>query len=142
MDQDTPWCGGRPRPKRHCVRRGPSSLPHGKGYSSPHFSTRDYYGQTAGWSRTTIGTEMFEHPKFHGKHLRGIMKKVPSSPPLHRIYVDVFNSYKFQLARVTKANRLSTVYMDSRLSCYSLLENQLTFDFCSVLALLFASILY
>ena len=25
MDQDTTWYGGRPRPKRHCVRWGPSS---------------------------------------------------------------------------------------------------------------------
>jgi len=25
MHQDTTWCGGRPRPRRHCVRWGPSS---------------------------------------------------------------------------------------------------------------------
>ena len=25
MDQDTTWYGGRPRPRRHCVRWGPSS---------------------------------------------------------------------------------------------------------------------
>ena len=34
MDQDTTWYGGRCRPRRHCVRWGPSS-PHGKGHSSP-----------------------------------------------------------------------------------------------------------
>jgi len=33
MDQDATWYGGRPRPRRHCVRWGPS--PHGKGHSSP-----------------------------------------------------------------------------------------------------------
>jgi len=37
MDQDATCYGGRPRPRRHCVRWGPSS-PHGNGYSSPHFS--------------------------------------------------------------------------------------------------------
>jgi len=34
MDQDTTWYRGRPRPRRHCVRCGPSS-PHRKGHSSP-----------------------------------------------------------------------------------------------------------
>jgi len=33
------WYGGRPRLRRHCVRRGPSS-PLGHGHSSPHFSAR------------------------------------------------------------------------------------------------------
>jgi len=33
MDQDTTWYGGRPRPRRRCLRWGPSS-PHGKGHSS------------------------------------------------------------------------------------------------------------
>jgi len=37
--------GGRPPPRRQCVRWGPSS-PHGKGHSSPHFSARVYCGQT------------------------------------------------------------------------------------------------
>ena len=32
MDQDATWYGGRPQPRPHCVRRGPSS--HGKGHSS------------------------------------------------------------------------------------------------------------
>jgi len=27
MDQDVTWCGGRPRPRRHCVRWGSSSPP-------------------------------------------------------------------------------------------------------------------
>ena len=33
MDQDGTWCGGRPSPKRHCVRWRPSSPQ--KRYSSP-----------------------------------------------------------------------------------------------------------
>jgi len=34
MDQDEIWHGGRNRPRRRCVRWGPS-IPHGKGHSSP-----------------------------------------------------------------------------------------------------------
>ena len=34
MYQDATWYGGRPRPRRHCVRRGPS-FPYEKGHSSP-----------------------------------------------------------------------------------------------------------
>jgi len=34
MDQDATWYGGRPRPRRHCVRWGLSS-PHGKGTATP-----------------------------------------------------------------------------------------------------------
>jgi len=45
MDQDVTRYGGRPRPRRHCVRWGPSS-PHGKGHSSLHFSAHVYCGQT------------------------------------------------------------------------------------------------
>ena len=37
MDQDTTWHGGRPRPRRHGVRWGPSSPPPQKGNSSPTF---------------------------------------------------------------------------------------------------------
>ena len=36
MDQDDTWQGGRPQPRRHCVRWGPSS-PHPKGHC-PQFS--------------------------------------------------------------------------------------------------------
>jgi len=34
MDQDATWYRSRPRPRRHCVRWGPSSLPKQKGHSS------------------------------------------------------------------------------------------------------------
>jgi len=34
MGQDETWHAGRPRPRPHCVRWGPSS-PHGKGHCSP-----------------------------------------------------------------------------------------------------------
>jgi len=46
MHQDVTWYGGRPRPWRHCVRWGPSSL-HGKGHSSLlSFSAHVNCGQT------------------------------------------------------------------------------------------------
>jgi len=34
LDQDTTWYGGRLRPRRHCIRRGPNST-HRKGHNSP-----------------------------------------------------------------------------------------------------------
>jgi len=37
MDQDSTWYRGRPRSRRHCVKWGPSSLPHKKGAESPIF---------------------------------------------------------------------------------------------------------
>ena len=44
MDQDTTWYSGRPWPRRHCVRWGPSSPKKG----TAQFSARVYCGQTAG----------------------------------------------------------------------------------------------
>jgi len=38
MDQDTMWYGGRPRPRQHCVRWGPTSPLHARGTADPHFS--------------------------------------------------------------------------------------------------------
>jgi len=46
MDQDATWCGGRPWPRRHCVRWGPNYPSHGKGHSNPHFRAHVYCGQT------------------------------------------------------------------------------------------------
>jgi len=43
------WYGGGPRPRRHCVRWGPSTPPHGKGHSSPNFSAHVYCGQTVAY---------------------------------------------------------------------------------------------
>jgi len=44
MDQAATWYRGRPRPRPHCVRWGPSPP---KGYSSPrHFSAHVYCGKT------------------------------------------------------------------------------------------------
>jgi len=45
MDQDTTWYGGRPRPRGHCLRWGPSS-PTERNTAAPHFLAHVYCGQT------------------------------------------------------------------------------------------------
>jgi len=40
-DQDATWYGGRPRPRRHCVRQGPS-YPHRKGHNNPQIGFSVY----------------------------------------------------------------------------------------------------
>jgi len=56
-DQDATWQGGRPQPKGHCVRWGPSS-PSPKRGRSLQFSAHVYSGQTAGWIKMALGTEV------------------------------------------------------------------------------------
>jgi len=58
-DQDATWYGGRPRPRRHCVRWGPSSPLTKKG-QSPYlqFSAHVQCSQTAGWIKMPLGTEV------------------------------------------------------------------------------------
>ena len=58
MDQDATWYGGRPRPKRHCVRWGPSFPSAKKGQSPLPFSARAYCGQTAGRIKMAPGMEV------------------------------------------------------------------------------------
>jgi len=50
------WCGGRPRPRRLCVRWGPRS-PTQKGSGAPKFSAHVYCGQTAGWIKMALDME-------------------------------------------------------------------------------------
>ena len=48
MDQDATWYGGRPQPRRLCVRWGSrSTLPKNGGTAPPQFSAPFYCGQTA-----------------------------------------------------------------------------------------------
>jgi len=56
MDQNATWYEGKPRLKRHYVRRGPSSPPRKGAQQLP--STHVYYGQMAGWIRIPLGTEV------------------------------------------------------------------------------------
>jgi len=53
MHQDATWCGGRPQPRRLCVRWRPSPLPQ-KGRSPTQFSAHVYCGQTAAWIKMPL----------------------------------------------------------------------------------------
>jgi len=56
MHQDANCYGGRPQPRRLCVRWRPSPLPQkGRG---PQFSAHVYCGQTAVWIKMPLGTEV------------------------------------------------------------------------------------
>jgi len=56
------WYGGGPRPRRHCVKSGPSSA-------------HVYCGQTAGWIKMPIGTKVALDPG----HI--VLDVDPASPP-------------------------------------------------------------
>jgi len=56
MDQDATWYEGRPRPRRHCLRWGPS--PPKRQSTAPHFPAHVYCGQTAGWIKLLLRTEI------------------------------------------------------------------------------------
>jgi len=53
--QDTTWYAGRPRPSGIVWDPAP---PYRKGHSTPHFSAHVYCGQTAGWIKMPLGTEV------------------------------------------------------------------------------------
>ena len=55
MDQDVTWYGGRPRPRRLCVRWGPSCPLPKRGQSPPQFSAHVCCDQTAGWIKLVLG---------------------------------------------------------------------------------------
>jgi len=58
MDQDATWYGDRPRPTRHSVRWGPSSLSSKGAQPPPQFSANVRCGETAGWSKMPLGMEV------------------------------------------------------------------------------------
>jgi len=73
MDQDATWYGARPRPRRHCVKWDPA--PPKKGHIIPHFLVHVYCGQTSGWIKMPLVTDVDLGPDhldeaqlpFHGK---------------------------------------------------------------------------
>jgi len=44
IDEDATWYGSRPRPRPHCVKRGPSSPTRERGTAAPLFSAHFYCG--------------------------------------------------------------------------------------------------
>jgi len=61
---DATWRGGRSRPRPHCARWGPSSPPSkgGGAQPPPQYSAHVYCGQTAGWIKMGLGTEVVLRP--------------------------------------------------------------------------------
>jgi len=57
MDQNATLYGGRPPPRPHCVKWGPSSTLK-KGAQSPQFSACVHRGQTAAWIKMPLGMEV------------------------------------------------------------------------------------
>ena len=57
IDQDATWYRGKPRPRRLCVRCR-HSFPRKKGHSPTQFLAHVYCGQTAGWIKMRLGTEV------------------------------------------------------------------------------------
>jgi len=57
IHRDATWYIGRPHPTGLCGRWGPRPLPK-KGSEPPKFSDHVYCGQTAGWMKTPLGTEV------------------------------------------------------------------------------------
>jgi len=55
MDQNATSYGGRPWPRPHCVRWGPSSPPKG---AHSQYSAHVYCGQMAGWIKMSLGMEV------------------------------------------------------------------------------------
>jgi len=73
MHQDATWYGGRPHPRRLCVRWGSSPSP--KRGLSPQFSANVYCGQTAGWIKMPLNTEVGLGPDDN------VLDGDPASPP-------------------------------------------------------------
>ena len=58
MDEAGTWHGGRPQPRRLCVRWGPSPLPQKGAEPLPQFSAHFYCGQTARCIKMPLGMEI------------------------------------------------------------------------------------
>jgi len=58
MDEAGTWHGGRPQPRRLCVRCGSSRLPQKEGGAPAQFSAHFYCGQTAGCIKMPLGMDV------------------------------------------------------------------------------------
>ena len=63
MDQDDTWHGGRPHPRRLCVRWAPSPLSKRGAEPLPQFSANFYCAQTAGRITMLLGMEVGLRPE-------------------------------------------------------------------------------
>ena len=98
IDRDTTWYGGRPRPRRLCVRWEPRSPLPKKGEGAPKFLSHVYCGQTDGWIKMV---------SWHGDRpqtRRLCVKWGPSPPP--KFSAHVYYSYCDFLRTLHKAQSL------------------------------------
>jgi len=58
MNKAGTWHGGRPQPRRPCVRWGPSPLPQKGAEPPPQFSAHFYCAQTAGCIKMPLGMDV------------------------------------------------------------------------------------
>jgi len=85
MDSDATWYGDRPRPRRLCIRWGPS-YPQKKGHTPTKFFALVYCGQTAGWIKMPLGTEVNLNPGDIALHagVAATPKRGTAPPPSYR----------------------------------------------------------
>jgi len=83
MDSDVTWCGDRPRPRRHCVRWGPSSP---QKWHSPPFSAHLCCGQTAEWMKMPLSKEVGLGPGDIGVDVNPPPKRGHSIPPTFPLF--------------------------------------------------------
>jgi len=108
MDQDATWYGGRHRPRRHCVRWGPSSPPQ-KGAEPRQFLAHVYCGQTAGWVTIPLCMEVTLSPGhivFNGNPVPPKRVTVPNFRPMSvvakRLPISATAEHFFAYAKVEK----------------------------------------
>ena len=85
MHQDATWYGCSPQPRRLYVGWGPS-YPQRKAHTHPsQFLAHVYCGQTAGWMKTPVGTEVDLGPgHFILEGFPAIRERGTAAPPLFR----------------------------------------------------------
>jgi len=87
MDQDATWYEGRPRPRPHCVRWGPSSSPK---MAHPQFSVHVCCGQTSKWNKMPLGREVGLVPGYivlDGDPAPPVQKRGAQQPPFRSMSI-------------------------------------------------------
>ena len=87
----------RPRPRSHCVRWGPSPPPPKNKGQSPQFSAHVRCGQTAGWIKMSLRTEVGLGPGDF----------VLDGDPADKIRGDMIETYKFKIASRKYDNKIT-----------------------------------
>ena len=87
MHQDATWYGDRPRPRRLCIRWGPS-YPQNSGHTHHHpVFGPCFFGQTAVWMKTSLGTEVDLGPGHIVLEGAQLCAKRAQQPPIFSAHV-------------------------------------------------------